>query len=148
MGCRFPPAGRLSRCQLDVLLEDVRFQVGLILNSQLMEQLCTQLHLLESAAFCKKVCTSSALPFASKSALAAYSAQIPSSPAPVLPVPPTARCEGAFLAVQQGSGVVKPLLLGCLLLIGQANGKFHVVLWWNDIVFGSVQLGGLQAEAW
>ena len=42
--------------------------------------------------------------------------------------------------------MVKPLLLGRLLLIGQANGKFHVVLWRNDIIFGFVQLGGLAGR--
>ena len=139
--------GALRRCQQHVLLEDVRFQVGFILDSQLMEQFCTQLHLfrigsilqegvyLIGVALCVKErfgCIFGAGSVQSKCLCCLCSRLL--------------GVEGAFFAVQQGGGVVKPLLLGRLLLIGQANGKFHVVLWRNDIIFGSVQLGGLAGR--
>ena len=138
----------LSRCQQHVLLEDVRFQVGFILNSQLMEQLCTQLHLFRIGNILQEGVYLIGVALCIKERFGCiFGADSVQSQRLCCLCRRLLGVEGAFLLVQQGSGVVKPLLLGCLLLIGQANGKFHVVLWWNDIVFGSVQLGGLAGRS-
>ena len=48
-----------------------------------------------------------------------------------------------FFFVQQISSSIKFSLLGCFLFISQENSKLHIVLWWNNIVFFTVQFLGL-----
>ena len=134
----------LRRSRSHVLLQYIGAQVGHVLDGQYMQELCAQLHLGSIGSSSEELLYRFRIAFGVKEGFGCVVSTNTAKPKRFCRFGSRSLgVEGRFLLVQQGSGGVKALLLTRLLLVGQANSKFHVVLWWNNVVFFTLQLFSL-----